>query len=217
MTHADTAVPLPPVIAPAELVELLHLRPGIRLLDVRTPGEYETAHIRGSYNVPLDQLGEHRGEIRSAVAEPVILVCQSGQRAVKAESALAAAGMPNLHVLDGGMNAWLADGRPVVRGARRISLERQVRIGAGALVAIGSLLALTIDTAFALIPAFVGSGLIFAGVSDICAMGMLLAKLPYNRPATCDVGAMVSALTAHANPATARASVPATSGGRACC
>ena len=191
---------LPLVLAPADLAQLIGTHPEIRLVDVRTPGEYETAHIRGAYNVPLDTLAEHGAEIRANVAEPVVLLCQSGQRARKAETALRDAGMPNLHVLDGGMNGWLATGQPVVRGATRISLERQVRIAAGAIVAIGAVLALLVHPLFAIIPTAIGIGLVFAGVSDICAMGMLLAKLPYNRPATCDVGAMVRALASGAPP-----------------
>ena len=164
------------------------------MLDVRTPGEYETAHIAGAYNVPLDTLGEHATEIRASVAEPVVLVCQSGQRARKAEEALSAAGMANLHVLEGGMTGWAAAGHPVLHGRKRLSLERQVRIAAGALAAAGGALALAVNPLFALIPTFVGSGLLFAGVTDTCGMAMLLAKLPYNRPGTCDVGAMVRAL-----------------------
>ena len=212
------AVPtIPLVAAPVELAQLLGEYPQIRLIDVRTPGEYETAHIRGAYNVPLDTLGEHGAEIRANVAEPVVLVCQSGQRARKAEAALREAGMPNLHVLDGGINGWLAAGQPVIRGAARISLERQVRIIAGALVAIGAVLALLVNPLFALLPAAVGSGLVFAGVSDICAMGMLLGKLAYNRPATCDVGAMVLALTTGAPPTGhGRGRMPTVGGGNAC-
>jgi rhodanese-related sulfurtransferase len=192
---------MPPVVAPAELAQLLPAHPELRLLDVRTPGEYLTAHIRGAYNVPLDTLAEHGPEIRTNVAEPIVLVCQSGQRARRAESALRVAGMPNLHVLDGGVNGWINAGLPVVRGAARLSLERQVRIAAGALAATGAILALAANPLFAIVPAFVGSGLVFAGVTDICAMGLLLGRLPYNRPAACDVGEMVRALTAGAPPA----------------
>ena len=210
-----TIAPMSPVIAPAELAGLIRSHPEIRLLDVRTPGEYETAHIRGAYNVPLDTLGEHGAEIRANVSEPVVLVCQSGQRARKAEAALRSAGMPNLHVLDGGVNGWLAAGQPVVRGATRISLERQVRIAAGALAATGGFLALAVNPLFAILPAFVGSGLVFAGVTDICAMGMVFARLPYNRPATCDVAAMVEALTTGAPPAGLRRATPAAPGGTA--
>lgn len=193
--------PVPPVVRPAELAELLETHPGLRLLDVRTPGEYESIHIRGAYNVPLDLLPEHGREIRSTVTDPVVLVCQSGQRARRAEDALRAAGMPNLHVLDGGVNAWAAAGLPVMRGSERLSLERQVRIAAGALAATGGFLALVANPLFAILPAFVGSGLVFAGVTNTCGMAMLLAQLPYNRQATCDVEAMVRALGAGDPPA----------------
>jgi rhodanese-related sulfurtransferase len=192
--QATETTTIPPVIRPEQLEALLRARPEIRLLDVRTPGEYETVHIRGAYNVPLDTLGEHGPNIRAHVEQPVVLICQSGQRARRAEAALQAAGMPNLHVLDGGVNGWVAAGRPVERGGQRLSLERQVRIAAGALAATGGVLALAVNPLFALLPAFVGSGLVFAGVTDTCGMAMLLSKLPYNRPATCDVAAMVRAL-----------------------
>lgn len=195
---------LPALLAPADLTRLLRERPETRLLDVRTPGEFDAEHIAGAYNVPLDTLGEHGPEIRAGVAEPVVLVCRSGQRARKAEESLKAAGMSNLHVLDGGMTAWVGAGQPVRRGAPRMSLERQVRIAAGALAATGGFLALFVNPLFAALPAFVGSGLVFAGVTDTCAMGMLIARLPYNRPASCDVPAMVRALTAGTAPATGR-------------
>lgn len=188
------AIPLDRVLTPDDVAALVRERPGVRLLDVRTQGEFEAAHIAGAYNVPLDTLGEHAGEIRASVAEAVVLVCQSGQRARKADEALTAAGMAKLHVLEGGMNAWATAGHPVLHGRKRLSLERQVRIAAGALAAAGGALALGVNPLFALIPTFVGSGLLFAGVTDTCGMAMLLAKLPYNRPATCDVGAMVRAL-----------------------
>ena len=109
---------LTPVLRPVEVAELLAEQPNIRLLDVRTPGEYQIVHIGGAYNVPLDTLGEHAREIRTNVTSPVVLICQSGQRARKAEEALKDAGMHNLHVLDSGVNGWVAAGLPVVRGAR---------------------------------------------------------------------------------------------------
>jgi rhodanese-related sulfurtransferase len=202
---------LSPVLPAAELERLLAEDPRVRVLDVRTAGEFESAHIRGAYNVPLDTLGEHATEIRAAVADPVVLVCQSGARARRADEALRAAGMPNLHVLDGGLNGWLSEGRPVERVRPRMSLERQVRIAAGAMTATGALLALAVDPLFALLPAFVGSGLVFAGVTDTCAMGMLLARLPYNRAAACDVDAMVRALATGSAPA-GGAAAPATCG-----
>jgi rhodanese-related sulfurtransferase len=186
---------LPAVLSAAELAEQRRARPELRLLDVRTPGEYEAEHIHGAYNVPLDTLGEHGAEIQANVTGPVVLVCQSGQRARRAEDVLQRTGMANVHVLDGGMNGWLAAGLPVIRGAKRFSLERQVRLVAGALVATGAILALAVNPRFALVPAFIGSGLVFSGITGFCGMAMLLARLPYNRPATCDVAATMRALT----------------------
>ena len=196
---------VPPVLSPAELARLRADRPDTRILDVRTPGEFESQHIAGAYNVPLDVLGEHSTEIRANVAERIVLVCRSGQRARKAELALASAGMINLHLLDGGMAAWVAAGQPVNEGKPRMSLERQVRIAAGALAATGGFLALTVNPLFAALPALIGSGLVFAGVTDTCTLGMMLGRLPYNRPATCDASAMVRAL-AHGQAPTGRRS-----------
>lgn len=174
-----------------ELSALLTTGGTTRLLDVRTPSEFENAHIGGAYNVPLDQLNEHSRELRAADGA-VVLVCQSGQRAQRAEAVLREAGMANMRVLDGGMKAWLAAGLPVRRIRARVSLERQVRIVAGAITAIGAIGALTISPLLAVVPALIGSGLVFAGVTDTCAMGMLLAKLPYNRAsATCDTETIV--------------------------
>lgn len=199
---------LPLVLTPAAVASLVREHPETRLLDVRTPGEFEAEHIAGAYNVPLDTLGEHGAEIRAAVAEPVVLICRSGQRARKAEQALKSAGMSNLHVLDGGMTAWTAAGLPVRRAAPRMSLERQVRIAAGALAAAGGFLALFVNPLFAVLPAFVGSGLVVAGATDTCAMGMLIAKLPCNQSASCDVSTMVRALTTGTVPEGTHAAGP---------
>ena len=207
---------LPPVLSPAQAAEALVIEPGARLLDVRTPGEYETAHIAGAYNVPLNILSEHARQVHS-VRDPIILVCQSGQRARQAEEALRQAGMPNLHVLDGGVNGWVAAGLPVRRGPKRISLERQVRIVAGSLAAVGGALALLASPWFALLPAFVGSGLVFSGVTDTCGMALVLARLPHNRPANCDVSAMVRAFTVAEPPIpVGRAPSTATAGSTSC-
>jgi rhodanese-related sulfurtransferase len=204
---------LTPVLRPGEVAELLRNQPNVRLLDVRTPAEYTSAHIAGAYNVPLDTLHEHAREIRANVTDPIVLVCQSGQRARRAEDSLKAAGMHNLHVLDGGVNGWVAAGLAVRRGTKKMSLERQVRIVAGTVAGAGGLLAALVHPAFGFVPAFVGGGLAFAGVTDTCGMAMVLARLPYNRTAACDVGAMVRALSdgrAPAIPATGLGGTPPT-------
>ena len=196
-----TPVALHPVLSPDQVTHALANAPGTRLLDVRTPGEFQSAHIAGSYNVPLDTLPEHAREV-AGVPDPVILICQSGQRARLAEDALREAGMPNLHILDGGVNGWIAAGLPVLRGTNRLTLERQVRVVAGALAAAGGLLALAVSPWFALLPTFIGSGLLYSGLSNTCGMALLLARLPYNRRTDCDVAGMVRAFTLAARPGT---------------
>lgn len=151
-----------------------------RLLDVRTPAEFASAHIAGSYNVPLDTLREHRAELTRALDTEVVLVCQSGRRAEQAEKALTEAGLPGVHVLDGGIGAWRAAGAPVNRGRNRWDLERQVRFTAGALVLAGLLGELALP-GLRWLSAAVGAGLVVAAVTDTCAMGNLLARMPWNR------------------------------------
>lgn len=164
-----------------------------RLLDVRTPGEFVTKHIAGSYNVPLDTLREHRDELRTHLDE-VVLICQSGNRAAQAEQALAQAGLTNVHVLDGGIAAWEAAGGPLNRSAqRRWELERQVRLVAGVLVLAGVLGGLVVP-GLQWLAALVGGGLAVAAITNTCAMGMLLARLPYNRGPRCDLPKIVEQL-----------------------
>ena len=165
-----------------------------RVLDVRTPAEFETAHIPGSYNVPLDNLREHRAELRAHLDEDVVLVCRTGGRAEQAEKALAEVGLPRLRVLEGGMVAWESNGAPVNRGKQTWELERQVRLVAGSIV-LSSVLGSIVVPELKWVAGGVGAGLTFAALSNTCAMGMLLAKMPWNRRGdSCDMDEVVKAL-----------------------
>ncbi|VEG56780.1 Rhodanese-related sulfurtransferase [Mycolicibacterium aurum] len=164
-----------------------------RVLDVRTPGEFETAHIAGAYNVPLDLLREHRDEIIAHLDDEVVLVCRSGQRAAQAEESLRNAGLAHVHILDGGIVAWEAAGFAVNRGTQRWDLERQVRLVAGSVV-LTSILGSIAAPKLKWVAGAIGGGLTFAALSNTCAMGMLLSKLPYNRGATCDAATVVAQL-----------------------
>ena len=166
-----------------------------RVLDVRTPAEFETSHIPGAYNVPLDTLREHRAELRRHLDEDVVLVCRSGARAAQAEEALAGAGLPGLRVLDGGMVAWESAGAPVNRGRETWELERQVRVVAGTVVAAGILGSVKVP-ALKWVAGAIGAGLTGAALTNTCAMGMALSKMPWNRMASpCDVDELVAALS----------------------
>lgn len=169
----------------------------VRVLDVRSPAEFEGVHIPGAYNVPLDTLGEHAGEIQRHVDEPVVLVCRSGMRASQAEQRLANIGMGNVKVLEGGMMAWERSGGKVNRGVTKWDLERQVRLVAGSIV-LTSIIASIWLPGLRFVAGFIGAGLTFAALTNTCAMGMMLSKLPYNRGNTCDVNAVVDQLTGRA-------------------
>lgn len=165
----------------------------VRIIDVRTPAEFESVHIPGSYNVPLDTLGEHAAELAGRVSGPVVLVCASGNRAAQAERRLAQAGMDNVKILTGGIAEWEAKGAPVRRGRSRWGLERQVRLVAGSLV-LASVLASVRVPELRYVAGLVGAGLTFSALTNTCGMAAVLAKLPYNRGATCDIDAAVAAL-----------------------
>ncbi len=179
----------------AELRELLARDPAIRILDVRTGGEFDGAHIPGSYNVPLDTLGEHTRDLAD-VEHPVVLVCKSGARAGKARVSLTSAGKQNLHLLGGGIDAWQAAGGDVTRGTNeKWALDRQVRLVAGSM----SLIALIVSIFFPKakwVAAGVAAGLTFSAVSNTCTMGNILAKLPYNRSDNCDIEGVLKAMQA---------------------
>ncbi|KSZ58507.1 sulfurtransferase [Rhodococcus pyridinivorans KG-16] len=180
-------------VDPASLHESIDSGKNVRIIDVRTPSEFESVHIPGAYNVPLDLLREHRDEFCAHFDENVVLVCRSGQRAGQAEETLRGAGLFNLHILEGGMLGWESAGLPVNRGTERWDLERQVRLVAGSLV-LSSVLGSIAVPKLKWLAAGIGGGLTFAALSNTCAMGMLLSKLPYNRGASCDAQSIVAQL-----------------------
>ncbi len=189
----NSQISTPPTLDAYALHEALGAGRSPRLIDVRTPAEFETAHIPGSYNVPLNLLHEHRHEIVEHLDDDVVLVCRSGQRASTAEQTLRESGLSNVHVLSGGITAWQHSGFDVRQGAQRWDLERQVRLVAGSVVVAGILGSIKVPK-LKWAAAALGAGLVTAAVTNTCAMGMALARLPYNRGATCDAGAVVAQL-----------------------
>jgi rhodanese-related sulfurtransferase len=174
----------PQAVPPAAVAELLRAGKPCDLIDVRTPAEYAGLHAQAARLVPLDQLDPAAVMAARAApaSEPLYLLCKSGQRAAKAREKFLAAGFTAVCCVEGGTENWERQGLPVVRGSSKvISLERQVRIVAGAIVFIGTLLGLFVHRGFLIIPAFIGAGLVFAGITDFCGMGMLLARMPWNQ------------------------------------
>lgn len=155
----------------------------VDLIDVRTPAEFQEVHAVHARNVPLDALNpeavmQARGDAKDA---PLFVICRSGSRGAKACEAFVKAGFTNVVNIEGGTNAWADAGYAVNRGRKVMSLERQVRIAAGLLVLTGVVLAHFVHPYLIGLSAFVGAGLVFAGLTDTCGMGMLLAKMPWNQ------------------------------------
>jgi rhodanese-related sulfurtransferase len=153
------------------------------VVDVRLPAEYHAVHLAPSLLVPLDELARRRDELPRD--RELVLVCRTGSRARLAAVEL---GGFRTRVLEGGLVAWQEAGQPVIEGKAHMSLERQVRIVAGAMASTGGVLALAVNPWFAVVPAFVGAGLVYAGLTDRCGMAMMLGKLPYNRRGGTSVG-----------------------------
>ena len=170
-------------IAPAELQNHLAADANVALLDVRTPTEFTAVHVPQARNVPLDTLDPHALLAAGAfkASQPVYFLCHSGGRATKAAERFAAAGFQDAVVVEGGTSGWEKAGLPVTRGKAFIGIERQVRIAAGSLVVLGVVLSYLVHPYFIGLSAFVGVGLVFAGITDWCGMGLLLARAPWNQ------------------------------------
>ncbi len=167
-------------ITPAALQNLLAADGALAVIDVRTPVEFAEVHVPQAINEPLDRL-QPATLPGIQKDQPVYLLCRSGKRAEAAAGKFAKEGFAEPVVVEGGTLAWIDAGLPVNRSAVKvISLERQVRIVAGSLVFAGVLLGHFVNPWFYVLPGFVGAGLVFAGVTDFCGMGLLLAKLPWN-------------------------------------
>jgi len=171
------------VITPQELAKLCKEGKKIDLVDVRTPIEFREVHVEGARNVPLDRLDPASLiQARNGSAnEPLYVICRSGSRGQQACEKFLKAGFSNVVNIEGGTMACIEAGLPVVRGRETISLERQVRIAAGLLVLLGAMLGWFVHPGFVGLSAFIGAGLVFAGITDTCGMGMILARMPWNQ------------------------------------
>jgi rhodanese-related sulfurtransferase len=171
-----------------ELSALWRSNPDLAVIDVRTPAEFESVRARGAQLLPLHDLNARDFSDRGS-DHPVYILCKSGVRATQAAERLLEAGVDHPIVVEGGTDAWVAAGLPVERSGRNvIPLDRQMRIFAGLLIFAGSLLALVVNPAFVWVPLFMGGGLMFAGISGLCPMSNVIARMPWNRSSSCGCG-----------------------------
>jgi len=153
------------------------------LIDVRMPVEFREVHAEGAKNFPLDSLDPRSiaNSRNGRTGETLYLICKAGNRSSMAAQKFIDAGIDNVVSVEGGTLAWAQAGLSVIRGKKAISLERQVRIVAGFLSLLGAVLGYFVHPYFVGLPAFIGAGLLFAGITDTCGMGMMLSKMPWNR------------------------------------
>jgi rhodanese-related sulfurtransferase len=179
--QAKTSIP------PRELHRLLADGRPAQLLDVRTPGEFAAAHVPEAKLIPLDALDPAAFQRQRGAEEiPVYVLCHSGGRARRAIDRLERAGVHGCVLVEGGTQAWMDAGLPVIVGqSRALPLMRQVQITIGLISAAGAVLALAANPLFAIIPLVMGCGLVFAGITGICGLALLLAKMPWNRVPGC--------------------------------
>jgi rhodanese-related sulfurtransferase len=173
-------------LTPSITVAQLQHQPLVQaqLIDVRSPSEFASGHIPRAINIPMDQIETRLDDLD--LNAPLVLICQAGTRA-RLTAGLLEPCQRHIAVLEGGTNAWINAGLPVVTSVRtRWSLERQVRLGAGLLVLAGATLALTVNGAWLYLSGFAGLGLTIAGLTDFCPMGILLGKMPWNGRTHCE-------------------------------
>ena len=167
-------------LGPAELRRRLEAGEPLQLVDVREEPEFAAGRLAVAQLIPLGEIEKRATELDRS--RPLVLICRSGKRSGQAREKLARLGFNNLACLAGGLTAWEAAGLPVEKDERAPwALERQVRVAAGALVVLGVALGFFVHPGFYGLSAFVGVGLVFAGITDWCGMGLLLAKAPWNR------------------------------------
>jgi rhodanese-related sulfurtransferase len=154
---------------------------GATILDIREADERARMKIPGSSHLPLSRLPE--SDLTQYAGKPVVFHCKSGARTFANASRFAEMLGPGCaaFVIEGGIDAWRKAGLPVLTDRRQpIELQRQVQIGAGSMVLIGSLLGLSLSPWFFVVPLFVGTGLMFAGVTGFCGLARILVRMPWN-------------------------------------
>lgn len=172
-------------ITATELRNVLEAQPDVDLIDVRTPVEFAAVHVTVAHNIPLDALDAATVKAaRKTPDQPLYVICRSGGRSRQACEKLQAAGLGEVISIEGGTQACEEANLPLTRSDINVmSLERQVRIAAGLLVVTGLVIGEFVHPWGRGLAAFVGCGLIFAGVTDTCGMGMMLARMPWNQQA----------------------------------
>ena len=160
-------------ITPAEFNDLVGRGKGVELIDVSTPTEFAEFHVPCAKNLPIDstELSCFADELENFENRTVYVMCRGGARSAKVCEQW---NNLNFVSIDGGTKRWAREELPLIRQHAGFSPERKVRIIAGSMVVISCILALTVHPYMALVAGFVGTGLVFAGITDICLMSKIV-------------------------------------------
>jgi len=172
-------------ISPEQAWKQLQSNPDLPLIDVRTPAEFASVRAQPARSMPLDRLDPTVvAAARKNPADALFIICKSGGRSAQACQKLTAAGVANCFSVEGGTVAWEKAGLPTVHGGRRvISLDRQIQITAGLLALIGLALGTFVNPWGYVLTLVVATGLTFAGLTGLCPMAILMARMPWNKSA----------------------------------
>ncbi len=169
-----------PTLTPTDAKRLLDQ--GAVLVDIREADEHARENIPGARLMSLSKLDA--ADLALHEGKPVIFHCKSGARTKGNAARLSAkvGGACEAFIVEGGIDAWKKAGLPVSVDRRQpLELQRQVQIGAGGMALFGTLLGLFFSPSFFIVPAFVGAGLMVAGITGFCGMARILVKAPWNR------------------------------------
>lgn len=155
------------------------------IIDVREQDEFAAGHVKGSIWVPLSSFAHCApGVLQRLTGKKVVIMCRSGNRAALALEQIknmGFSGQLDAEIYEGGLLEWTRQGKPVSKGAAfALPIMRQVQIAAGGLVLAASLTALFLKPWAAWVSAFVGAGLVFAGITGFCGLAVLLSAMPWN-------------------------------------
>ncbi|MBL4702627.1 MAG: rhodanese-like domain-containing protein [Phycisphaeraceae bacterium] len=173
-------------IRPLDLFHLIRRENGTNIIDVRTPAEYEECHIEGTELCPFGQHAkissmENAEQNKAELEVPIYIICRTGTRSRQAAISFENKGYSNTVIVEGGLQEWEVLKLSVVRGKKTITIDRQVQLVVGSMILGSVTLGILVHPILFGWAAFVGAGLIFAGLSGTCGMAMVLARAPWNQ------------------------------------
>ena len=153
------------------------------LIDVREPAEHAANRIDGAHLIPLGQI--NTGALPDGKGKTLVIHCLKGGRGqTAAERLLAENPALEIYNLEGGITAWNAAGLKSLSpasGRKPLPLDRQIQltIGLGLLTTVA--LSLLVHPYFIALAAIFGTGLTIAGLTGFCGLGIIMARMPWNR------------------------------------